>query len=75
MRNVIVLGGQDALLPTHWPERLGRLNQHPVPADRADLHHAAAGHWRTGGFTVFEYQSGEAQDTVPMCGKGITRKQ
>ena len=29
----------------------------------------------THGFMVFEYQSGEAQDTVPMCGKGITRKQ
>ena len=28
----------------------------------------------THGFTVFEYQTGEAQDTVPLCGKGITKK-
>ncbi len=25
-------------------------------------------------FTVFEYQTGEAQETVPLCGKGVTKK-
>ncbi len=29
---------------------------------------------KTGGFTIFEYQSAEAADIVPLCGKGITRK-
>ncbi|MFI5377949.1 MAG: glycoside hydrolase family 10 protein [Tepidisphaerales bacterium] len=28
----------------------------------------------THGFTVFEYQTGEAQDIVPLCGKGVTKK-
>ncbi|MCX7012778.1 MAG: family 10 glycosylhydrolase [Candidatus Sumerlaeota bacterium] len=28
----------------------------------------------TGGFTIFNYTSGEARDVVPMCGMGITRK-
>jgi len=30
---------------------------------------------RTHGFTIFEYQASATQDAVPMCGKGVTRKQ
>jgi hypothetical protein len=29
----------------------------------------------TGGFTIFNYGVTEARDIVPLCGKGITRKE
>lgn len=29
----------------------------------------------TRGFTVFEYQTSEARDTVPLCGMGVTKRQ
>ena len=30
---------------------------------------------KTGGFTLFEYNAEEARDTIPLCGRGMTRKE